>query len=166
MGGPVETTLVRISQKYPQIKTADDLTSALAAFERTLTSPPNRWDDYIAGKNQLTLTQAEARGWDLFRGKAECYKCHVGRLFTDESFHNTGIGGDGRFEVTGRESDRDKWKTPGLRRVSLTAPYMHNGATPSLKAVIDHYDRGGGEAKPLHLSEQEKADLVAFLRSL
>jgi cytochrome c peroxidase len=119
------------------------------------------------------------RGVTLFKGKAQCFRCHAGFNFTDESFRNVGVatGEDdadlGRFEVSGAAADRGAFKTPTLRDVARTAPYFHDGSASTLTEVVDYYDRGGiqnpnlaPEIKPLHLSAREKADLVAFLESL
>ena len=116
----------------------------------------------------------------IFRGKGDCFVCHPGRNFTDERFHNTGvawrdgrISDEGRFAVTGRDYDHGAFKTPTLREVARTAPYMHDGSLPTLEAVVDYYDRGGNRnahldsnIKPLHLTPQEKQSLVAFLKTL
>ncbi|HET9370505.1 MAG TPA: hypothetical protein VFO19_09670 [Vicinamibacterales bacterium] len=121
-------------------------------------------------------------GLQIFRGKGNCTVCHVGPTFTDESFHNTGVAWDaaarivrdvGRFAVTNRERDRGAFKTPTLREVARTAPYMHDGSMARLDDVIDFYDGGGRQnpgldpdIKPLGLSTREKRALLAFLRSL
>jgi cytochrome c peroxidase len=111
----------------------------------------------------------------LFVGKADCAMCHRGPNFADDQFHALGIPGDdvGRFKVTGVEADRYTFKTPTLRNVELTAPYMHDGSVPTLRGVIDIYNAGGGQQRPkspllrkLDLTDQEKSDLVAFLESL
>jgi len=111
----------------------------------------------------------------LFVGKADCTMCHRGPNFADDQFHALGVMGDdpGRFKVTGVEADRNAFKTPTIRNVTLTAPYMHDGSLSTLREVIDFYDAGGGPMLPkssllrrLHLTEKEKADLVAFLESL
>jgi cytochrome c peroxidase len=101
--------------------------------------------------------------------------CHRGPNFADDQFHALGIRGEdeGRFKVTSVEADRYAFKTPTLRNVGLTAPYMHDGSVSTLRGVIDFYDAGGGQQQPkslllrkLHLTEREKSDLVAFLESL
>jgi cytochrome c peroxidase len=115
----------------------------------------------------------------LYESKGRCWRCHNGANFTDEQFHNTGVswGKDpldlGRFVVTKREDDRGKFKTPTLRGVSLTAPYMHDGSLATLEEVVRFYNRGGGAnphldsvLAPLELSEEEVSDLVAFLKAL
>ena len=116
----------------------------------------------------------------MFRGKANCTACHLGPTFTDECFHNTGVAwrdgellDDGRYVVTGNEEDRGAFKTPTLREVAGTAPYMHDGSMGTLEEVIEFYNRGGNansyldpEIRPLDLTDDEKRALLAFLRSL
>lgn len=147
---------------------------ALDAYVRTLTTRNSPFDRYAAGDTSA-LTDAQKRGLMLFTGKADCTMCHRGPNFADDQFHALGIAGDdpGRFKITGAEADRNAFKTPTIRNVTLTAPYMHDGSLPTLHDVIDFYDAGGGYQqpksmllRPLHLSKREKADLVAFLESL
>ncbi|HEV7733725.1 MAG TPA: hypothetical protein VGR62_16270 [Candidatus Binatia bacterium] len=115
----------------------------------------------------------------LFNGKANCVTCHTGFNFTDESYHNLGVGMTskepdlGRFAETKAESERGAFKTPTLRNIVQTPPYMHDGSEPTLLAVIDFYVKGGNpnpslakEIKPLQLTAQEKQDLVAFMEAL
>ena len=156
----------------------DRIADAIAAFERTLVSGDAAYDRFVAG-DSTAIGAAAIRGEKLFKGKAQCFRCHAGFNFTDESFRNVGVAMDqkapdlGRFEVSGIAAERGAFKTPTLRDVALTAPYFHDGSVPTLKDAIDYYDRGGiqnpnlaPEIKPLHLSALEKADLVAFLESL
>ena len=147
---------------------------ALDVYVRTLTTPNSPFDRYAAGDKQA-LTDAQKRGLTLFVGKAECTMCHRGPNFEDDQFHALGIRGDdtGRFKITGVEADRYAFKTPTIRNVALTAPYMHDGSLSTLREVIDFYDAGGGKQEPksvllrkLYLTAQEKSDLVAFLESL
>jgi cytochrome c peroxidase len=158
--------------------TIDRVAQAIASFERVVVagnSPVDRWE---AG-DKTALSDAAARGRALFAGKANCITCHAGFNFTDESYHNLGVGMDaakpdvGRFEVTKAESDTGAFKTPTLRSIALTAPYMHDGSEATLRDVIDFYDRGGNknpylakEVRPLGLAPSEKDDLVAFLEAL
>lgn len=143
---------------------------------------PDLYDEYqelLAAARAEPVGEAAVRGGELFFGKAKCSVCHHGANYTDEQYHNLGVGMDadepdlGRFEVTGEDEDRGAFKTPTLRNVELTAPYMHDGSLKTLGEVIDWYDKGGHEnawlsadIAPLGLGEQEKADLVAFLESL
>ncbi len=154
--------------------TADNVGRALAAFQRTLVSDNAPFDRFMAG-NRAALSEEAVRGMRIFIGKGRCTKCHDGPNFTDQSFHNIGVGGDdpGRFEVVADESLRGAFKTPGLRNVALTAPYMHNGSIGTLEEVIRFYNRGGDRKDnlsklivPLGLSEREIADLLAFLGAL
>lgn len=131
------------------------------------------FDRYREG-DRNALPEAARRGLALFIGRGNCSACHTGANFTDERFHNTGVapGGvdPGRFALTGESADYGAFKTPTLREVARTAPYMHDGSLRALEAVIDFYDRGGGpnhfldhEVHALHLSPREKRDLLAFL---
>lgn len=147
---------------------------ALDAYVRSLTTPNSPFDRYAAG-DRNALTDAQKRGLMLFVGKADCTMCHRGPNFADDQFHALGLSGDdpGRFAITRAEADRNAFKTPTLRNVEQTAPYMHDGSLPTLRDVIDFYDAGGGNQQPksvllrrLHLTEKEKSDLVAFLESL
>ncbi len=150
------------------------LAQALDAYVRSLTTRNSPFDRYVAG-DKKALTAAQKRGLMLFVGKADCTMCHRGPNFADDQFHALGVKGDdpGRFKITGVEADRNAFKTPTLRNVARTAPYMHDGSLSTLRDVIDFYDVGGGEQRPksvllrkLHLTEKEKSDLVAFLESL
>ncbi|GIW40608.1 MAG: cytochrome-c peroxidase [Candidatus Binatia bacterium] len=151
------------------------IAKAIAAYERTVVSGDSPFDRYQAGDRDA-MSPSAVRGMELFNGKANCKACHSGFNFTDESYHNLGVGwgkDPGRFEVTKNEEDRGAFKTPTLRNVALTAPYMHDGSEATLEEVVEFYDRGGNknpnlspEMKPLGLSEQEKRDLVAFLHAL
>jgi cytochrome c peroxidase len=156
----------------------DRLGKAIAAFERTVVAGNSPFDRYQAG-DKSALSAAAVRGMELFNGKANCKACHTGFNFTDETYQDIGVGMDkptpdaGRFDVTKNNDDRGKFKTPTLRNIVQTAPYMHDGSEATLAQVVDFYDRGGiananlsKEIKPLHLSAQEKQDLIAFLESL
>jgi cytochrome c peroxidase len=156
--------------------TAGNVARALASYVRTIRSGDSPLDRYQAG-DTTALTDDARRGLALFRGKANCAACHLGPNLTDEGFHNTGVslgGSDlGRVGVTARAADRGKFKTPTLRDVARTAPYMHDGSITTLDDVVNFYDGGGKtnpgldpEVHPLGLSASEKHDLVAFLRSL
>lgn len=155
---------------------ATTLAYALASFVRTIRSGDAPADQYLAGRKEALSPEAE-RGRRLFLGKANCTACHVGPNLTDEGFHNTGVSwgsGDlGRYAVTGAEEDRGRFKTPTLREVARTAPYMHDGSKPTLEDVVEFYDRGANpnanldrEIRPLKLTAEEKRELLAFVRSL
>ncbi|MGZ4986274.1 MAG: cytochrome-c peroxidase, partial [Chthoniobacterales bacterium] len=117
------------------------------------------------------------RGMQIFNGKGRCVTCHSGPFFSDQSSHNIGVGMNaakpdvGREAVTKDPADRGKFKTPGLRNVANTYPYMHDGRTPTLEAVVEYYNSGGTPnpnldplMKPLGLTDAEKKDLVTFLK--
>jgi len=149
------------------------ISAVLATFLRTIVSSPSPFDLWLKGNNTAISDKAK-KGFALFTGKAECIRCHTGPNFTDSSFHNTGINSvdPGHFEISGKKRDHNTFKTPGLRDVAITAPYMHNGSKKTLLDIIDFYNRGGdrigtgNELSPLNLNTQEKQDLVMFLRSL
>jgi cytochrome c peroxidase len=163
----------------------DDLANALASFVRSILSGNSRFDRFVNGRRDA-LNGEEQLGLGVFRGKGNCTACHIGPTFTDERFHNTGvawqapIGGSsgtfqdgGRFDVTGREGDRGAFKTPTLRDIAKSAPYMHDGSLPTLDDVVDFYDKGGRanptldpDIRPLLLTAREKEALVRFLRTL
>ena len=159
--------------------TLEGLSKAIASFERTLLSGETPFDRYEWNGEVDALTPEAKRGLVLFRGKARCSTCHIGTNFTDEKFHNLGIGegvkqtNSGRASVTKDSADAGKFKTPTLRNIALTGPYMHDGSLETLEEVIEFYDLGGNpnpnldeEIKPLRLSDQEKSDLLVFLKSL
>lgn len=191
----------------------DTIAKAVAAFERTQLSGNSLFDRFISGDADA-FTDAQKRGWNLFRGKARCIECHsfnaASPFFTDFKFHNTGIAskdtnfaslarraaevtarGDdknhalnllshaagfselGRFLVTKQAKDTGAFKTPSLRDVELTAPYMHNAAEKTLLDVVRFYNRGGEKnayldrrMSPLKLTEAEMSDIIEFLRTL
>lgn len=148
-----------------------EISRGLATYLRSIMSGDSAYDRYVSG-DRTALTLEQAAGLRLFRGKGNCTACHVGPTFSDEQLHNTGVAW-----VCGRLADQGggegRFKTPSLREVDRTAPYMHDGSLPSLEAVVDFYDKGGNgnpyldrELRPLGLSAAEKQALVEFLRSL
>jgi cytochrome c peroxidase len=151
------------------------LAKAIASFERTIISRNAPFDSWVKG-NEKAISLSAKLGFRLFVGKANCVACHQAPNFTDEGFHNIGVRGDrdeGRYVVVAIKSMEGAFRTPSLRNVALTAPYMHNGAYHALEDVIDFYDRGGDNQqnldpnlKPLKLTGPEKQDLVEFLKSL
>jgi cytochrome c peroxidase len=192
-----------------------NLSEALASYQRTLISADSPFDRWHFGKQQDAISDSAKKGYQLFVGKARCVSCHqINKdyaLFTDNKLHNTGIGYNesmgirpekervilapgvfvevdtsiidsvgektpadtGLYEITQNPDDRWKYRTPSLRNISLTAPYMHNGSLRSLEAVVSFYNKGGIKnllqdplISPLNLSEQEQSDLVSFLKSL
>jgi cytochrome c peroxidase len=148
-----------------------ELSQALASFVRSILSGDSPFDRFING-DRSALTPEEQAGLQLFRGKANCIACHVGPNFTDERLHNTGIAWrDDHLLDPG--AGRGEFKTPTLREVARTAPYMHDGSLATLEDVVDYYDRGGNrnpnldsDLHPLHLTSDEKKNLIALLRSL
>ncbi len=155
--------------------TIENVGKAIAAFERTILAGNAPWDRFING-DAGALSEEARRGWDLFQNKASCVRCHAGFNLTDNQFHNIGVGFDGpdpdlgRYEVTGVDGDQGRFKTPTLRALRYTAPYMHDGSERTLEDVIEYYNRGDNpnpylneQMKPLELTAQEKADLLALL---
>ncbi len=157
----------------------DEVSRSLASFVRSLMSGDSAFDRFVNGERDALTTEQQA-GLQVFRGKGNCTACHVGPTFSDERFHNTGVAwrdgrllDEGRFEVTRRLEDRGAFKTPTLREISRTAPYMHDGSLLTLRDVIDYYDRGGNanpgldtELRPLKLTAEEKEALEAILSAL
>jgi len=163
---------------YDRPPDAETLGGALAAFVRALTVGDSPVDRFRDGDVDALSAEAEAGLW-LFEGKGRCWRCHEGPNFSDESFHNTGIGTvdgaseDGRFAVTGEERDRGRFRTPGLRMLTRTAPYMHDGSLATLEEVVEFYRDGGlpnpnlsDRIAPIRLTDREAANLVAFLEAL
>lgn len=161
----------------PEI-TIDQVAKAIATFERTVLSGNSPYDRYKAG-DKKAMNRQQVRGLDVFVNKAKCDQCHEGINFTTNAYHNLGVGMDkanpdpGRFAVTKDPKDWGAFKTPTLREIANTAPYMHDGSLKTLDDVVEFYNKGGTpnknldeKIKPLHLSEQDKKDLVAFLKSL
>lgn len=154
---------------------------AIAQFERTLISSNSKFDKI--SRLEMAYTPSEWRGREIFTTeKGDCFHCHSAPLFTDNDFHNNGLDEDenlkeGRASVTGEQWDKGKFKTPTLRNIELTAPYMHDGRFSSLEEVVEHYNSGGKESSTLDplmknegiglgLTSQEKEDLVNFLKTL
>ena len=158
--------------------TIDRVAKAIATFERTIQSGNAPYDRYKAG-NQNAMTPRQIHGMNIFIDKAKCDKCHEGINFTSNSYANLGIGMDkpkpdlGRYTVTKDPKDWGAFKTPTLREVERTAPYMHDGSLKTLEEVVDFYDKGGRpnknldeRMKKLNLTAVEKKDLVEFLKAL
>lgn len=188
----------------------DSVVMAIASFERTLIAGDSPFDQYQYNGDSHALSEAAIRGLAVFQGKGRCVSCHkIGEnsaLFTDNQFHNLGVGfgkiagklsglinatkqaagkpGEaaltstelselGRYAVTGDKADLGRFKTPTLRNIVLTAPYMHDGSLANLAEVIEFHNRGGNanpaldtEIRPLGLTQKEKSDLAAFLEAL
>ena len=166
-------------QAFRREPNGEDLARALASYVRTIYSGDSPFDRYIYG-NRGALSDQQRRGLRICRGKGNCTACHIGPTFSDEKFHNTGAAwregkllDEGRFAITGEPELKGAFKTPTLREVARTAPYMHDGSLATLKDVIDFYDDGGRknpyldpELRPLRLTKEEKTELLAFLKSL
>lgn len=212
MGMPKHENVVRRIREIPGYQkqfanvfgtkpTLDGIAKAIATFERVAALSGNsKFDKYAAGENDA-LSLSEKRGMVLFGlrlnaddetetgvelQKAKCTLCHVGANFTDEQYHNLGVGWDekaqkfkdpGRWapEPIGQKTDASfgAFKTPTVRNAALTAPYMHDGSMATLEEVVEHYNKGGTpnpsldvDMKPLKLTPQESADLVAFMKAL
>ena len=154
---------------------------AIAQFERTLISADSKFDKFL--DYRASLTPSELRGKEIFNTeKGDCFHCHSYPLFTSNDFHNNGLDPElemdnGRFNVTGDINDKGKFKSPSLRNIELTAPYMHDGRFQTLEEVIEHYNFGGHNSTTvdplmkkvgvgLGLSQQNKVDLINFLKTL
>jgi len=153
---------------------------AIASFERTILSGNSPYDRFVAG-DKSALSDAAQRGMAIFKDekKGNCETCHASFNFTDENYNNTGVGmaakepDMGRYKVTKLEGHQGAFKTPTLREIANTAPYMHDGSETSLEEVVDFYNKGGHanrwlspKIRALHLTKQEQRDLVEFLKAL
>ncbi|MGH9971972.1 MAG: cytochrome-c peroxidase [Pyrinomonadaceae bacterium] len=158
--------------------TPDNIVKAIAAFERTIISGDTAWDRYRAG-DQSALNESAVRGWNIFQA-IKCTNCHDGALVTDQQYHNVGIGMDqkepdvGRFKVTNKPEDTGAFKTPTLRDIAKSAPYFHDGSTPTLEEAVDLMLAGGKPNEHLDRKNLEKhnvlpdqrTDLLNFLKAL
>lgn len=160
-----------------------NIARAIAAYERTLETNDTPFDDYMKNDDTTEFSKSAQRGQDIFNVKGKCFDCHFGPDFTGDQFRNIGLfngkelNDSGRFVVTHDPNDIGRFKTPGLRNIAMTAPYMHNGIHKTLREVIDYYNepdkfisnsinRDTLLKKPLGLTEQDKTDLENFLLSL
>lgn len=169
----------------------EEIAQALAAFQRTVVSRRSRFDRFLDGEHEV-LTTAELRGLHIFRTSGRCLNCHNGPLFTDGQFHNLGLHffgrrleDLGRYEITGDKSDVGAFRTPGLRDVMFTGPWMHNGLFHDMDGILRMYNSGMARPKPreahrddplfpttssllkrLHLDEDDLAALRAFLEAI
>lgn len=156
---------------------------AITAYENSLQTTNTPFDDFAMGKDTSSFSPSAKRGRKLFVTKAKCFDCHFGPDFTNDDFKNIGLfngknlNDSGLFVVTRNPNDIGRFKVPGLRNVSVTAPYMHDGSIKTLKEVIEYYNtpdkfipnsinRDTSLAKPLGLTKQEIQDLENFLLSL
>ncbi|GAB4407150.1 MAG: cytochrome-c peroxidase [Bacteroidia bacterium] len=163
-----------------------NILQAIASFERTLISSGSKYDRFIAsGMDSTVFNEAEWRGYQLFflesatNNHAECFHCHGGYNFDDPEgrFRNNGLytfyQDFGRFNITGDPLDVGKFKVPSLRNIEYTAPYMHDGSMRTLEEVLRHYAKGGNIhpnrdilISNITLTEQDQADIIAFLKTL
>ena len=186
MALPLEEALARLAahDEYPARfaaaaggpPTRERLAASLAGFVRRVVRGDSRVDRFRAGAFGA-LTPEERGGLWFFESRGGCWRCHAGPNFTDEDFHNTGVGVDGedagRMAITGDERDRGAFKTPTLRGLVETAPYMHDGSLTTLEEVVEFYRRGGGanphldpRLAPLEMTDRDALNLVAFLKAL
>ncbi len=140
---------------------------ALATFLRTIVQRDTRFDRWVGGEAQA-ISEAARRGFRLFTGKAGCIECHAPPAFSDGRFHRSHLNSidPGRYEISHRPEDRQAFRTPPLREIARTAPYMHGGQKPDLESVIRYYDDMLRMQGANGLSDSEKQDLLAFLKSL
>lgn len=192
MGLPIDEAIKRLNEHtvykklflkiFNEQPNAINLAKAFAAYEQTLETVNSKFDDWSNGK--IELTASEERGRQLFIGdKAKCFDCHRMEDFTDDEFKNIGLyngkelNDAGLYNITKKESDLGKFKTPGLRNIAVTAPYMHNGKFKTLEQVLTYYNNPDAFVedpvniddalkKPLGLSLQDKKDIIAFLKTL
>jgi cytochrome c peroxidase len=167
----------RFREAFGEEPSLEGVAKALAAFERTLVSKDSAFDRWLQGEESALSPQAK-RGLEVFTGKADCTACHKGPNFSDGAFHNIGVPGSGttdmgRFDVTRNPEDRGAFKTPSLRNVALTAPYMHDGSMKTLRDAVKHYEEVSMDFPNLDplvenwgMTEEEIDDVVAFLESL
>ncbi len=192
MGLPIGEAVKRLNQSreykllfqkiFGQKPDAKNLAAAFSAFEKTLETVDSKFDDW--SNNLKNLTASEERGRELFVGdKAKCFDCHRMEDFTTDEFKNIGLyngkelNDAGLFNITNKETDKGKFKTPGLRNIAVTAPYMHNGMFKTLEEVIEYYNDpqkfvsnpiniDDALKQPLGLTDKEKKDIIAFLKTL
>lgn len=194
MGLPYRMVIPRVEKYRARFEaiynefSVEAVLDALGSYQKTLIADVSPFDKYVMSGGASSISNSAKRGFEVFRGKGRCQVCHfinsdyrsqgLGRL-TDEQYRNVGVGSSdvdnnaGRREVTGNPEDTGKYRTPSLRNVALTFPYMHDGSLRSLADVVEFFNRGGqenpyldSEMQPLSLSQEEKQDLVSFLESL
>lgn len=160
--------------------TLDRISQAIAVFERTIvTKNKSLFDQFVMGNNKA-LSDSQIRGLHIFRTSGRCMNCHNGSNFTDNKMHNIGLvlegtkyEDTGRYDITKKDSDYGLFKTPSLRNISKTAPYIHNGLIINLKGMINMYSNGmpnsrnkSPHIRPLGLQMNDREDLISFLESL
>lgn len=192
MGLTIEEAVKRLSEHpeykilfkkiFKELPNAANLAAVFAAYEQTLETVNSKFDDW--SNDKIELAASEERGRQLFVGdKAKCFDCHSMEDFTNDEFKNIGLyngkelNDAGLYNITKKESDLGKFKTPGLRNIAVTAPYMHNGKFKTLEQVLTYYNNPNAFVedpvniddalkKPLGLSLQDKKDIIAFLKTL
>ncbi len=192
MGLPIDEAVKRLNESkeyknlfqkiFKQQPNAKNLSAAFAAYEQTLETVDSKFDDW--SNNIKKLSASEERGRQLFIGnKSKCFNCHRMEDFTTDEFKNIGLYNAkdlkdaGLYNITQKETDKGKFKTPGLRNIGVTAPYMHNGMFKTLEEVVEYYNDPAKIVsnsinidddlkQPLGLTEKEKKDLIAFLKTL
>ena len=190
MGGDIDQVVMKLKgipeyrkafkQAFGEEVNREDIAKAIAAYERTLVATNAPFQRYVDGDDKA-ISAAAKRGFELFRGKAQCAICHTPPLLTDNGFHNIGVPqvgplaeDDGRYAVTKKDEDKGKFKTPSLYNSASFVFFMHDGAFSTLEEVVAHYNKGGTPAdtkqdpliQPLKLTAKEQADLVEFMKSL
>lgn len=187
MNLPLDKALARVKsikeyqpmfkKAFPSSKepvTLENIAKAIATYERGIISDDAPFDNWLKGNEKAMSTSAK-RGFVLFNKKANCAACHSGWNFSDSSFHDIGIDDNdiGRGKLVKVESMQHAFKTVGLRNIDRHRTYMHDGSLETLMDVINHYDNGfvkrpslSSDIQPLNLTEQEKKDLVEFLKAL
>ncbi len=161
------------------VKNYGDELKDLDAFKKDDLDSYNQYWSLKRASDAHPISASAIRGRDLFFGKANCTACHAGANFTDEKYHNIGVGMDkakpdlGRYDQTKIEKDKGAFKTPTVRNISQTGPYMHDGSLKTLEEVVNWYDKGGhpnpylsDKMKKLNLTAQEKEDLVSYMKAL
>jgi cytochrome c peroxidase len=194
MALPIEQAIERLNNQpiyvglfkkiFKAAATKQNIAAAFAAYEKTLETSNSLFDKWSNNEAGKKWTKQMERGRALFVSeKTHCFDCHFKEDFTADEFRNIGLfdgqslNDSGRYMITKNKKDIGKFKTPGLRNVAITAPYMHNGMFKTLEEVIDYYDNPKSVVansinmdpvllQPLHLTQQEKADLVVFLKTL
>ena len=168
----------QFQQVFQSDATAENIMKAIAAYERTIISGNTPWDRYRAG-DRTAISESAYRGWNIFQ-TIKCNQCHDGVLFTDQQYHNIGIGMDqptpdmGRFDATKKPEDTGAFKTPTLRDVAKSAPYFHDGSAKTLEEAVDIMLAGGKpnqyldtkNLQPQRVLPEQREDLLNFLRSL
>jgi len=158
--------------------TADNMMMAISAYERTIIGHNSAYDRFRAG-DQSAMSESAKRGWEVFK-QAKCNNCHDGLLFTDQQYHNVGIGMDqpepdlGRGKITNKPEDNGAFKTPTLRDIARSAPYFHDGSTATLEEAVDLMLAGGKPNQNLDkknlekraITPEQRADLLEFLKAL